>query len=175
MMKNDFKSNNILYKNIFLENFLNFNSKQKYDLVCSFGFIEHFSDVDLILKKHMNLLNKNGTLIIGIPNFRGLTGFFQKKLGKKILDAHKLDIMNLSFFKKIASDHSLTIEDISYLGGFDKDMIARVKEDKFQNFFFRVMLKFIEISRLHLILRIFNNKYFSSYIIASFKNCNKNF
>lgn len=169
-MINDFEFNKIQYNNIILQDFLRFHPTEKYDLVCSFGFIEHFKDVDTIISKHLKLLNKNGNLIIGIPNFTGLTGFFQRKVGRSVLEAHELDIMKKSFFKKIASDYSLTISDISYLGGFDKDMIARIKEKKFQNIFFRVVLKLIEFSRLHLILRNLKNKYFSSYIIASFKN-----
>ena len=169
-MIEDFKKNNISYKNIILGDFLEFKSKEKYDLVCSFGFIEHFSDLAPIIEKHVNLLNKNGTLIIGIPNFTGLTGFFQSKVEKSILDAHNLEIMNLNFFKDYSLKSSLIETKINFSGGFDNDMISRTKKNNFENIFYRIVLKFLEVSKLHLLMRKIENRYFSSYIIAQYKN-----
>ena len=165
-MIEDFKKNNISYNNIILEDFSKFKSKKKYDLVCSFGFIEHFDDVAPVINSHVDLLNDKGTLLIGIPNFTGITGFFQKHVEKKILDAHNLKIMNLQFFYDIASNYSLSIENISFLGGYDNDMISRTKKKSFKNIFLRIILKILQISKLHILMRKFKNKYFSSYIIA---------
>lgn len=166
LMIKDFKINNISYNKIILEDFLKYKPTEKYDLVCSFGFIEHFTDLKVIIKKHINLLNDKGILLIGIPNFKGLTGFFQKKVEKSVLDAHNLEIMNLQFFNNIAIENDLLIEKNCYLGGFDNDMISRTKKKNFQNIFFRVVLKFLQLSKIHLFLRKFKTNYLSSYIIA---------
>ncbi len=46
-------------------------TNNKFDLVCSFGLLEHFEDYRSILKKHMDLVATNGLVIITTPNFRG--------------------------------------------------------------------------------------------------------
>ena len=53
------------------EDFFKFQPKQKFDLVCSFGFIEHFTNWESVLLKHIELINETGYLVIETPNFRG--------------------------------------------------------------------------------------------------------
>lgn len=53
------------------KDFTLFNPKTEYDIVASFGFIEHFSDWQSILVKHASLVKKGGLLVIEVPNFRG--------------------------------------------------------------------------------------------------------
>jgi len=43
-----------------------------FDIVFSMGFIEHFSDLDSIVGKHVELLKKHGILLLGVPNYRGI-------------------------------------------------------------------------------------------------------
>jgi len=57
------------------KNFFEFDSKDKFNIVCSFGFIEHFENWQEIIRKHTMLLKANGYLVIETPNFAGL---FQK-------------------------------------------------------------------------------------------------
>ena len=54
----------------FKEDFLSFNPNFKFDVVSSFGFIEHFNNPEPYIKKMIDLLKKDGVLIIGFPNFR---------------------------------------------------------------------------------------------------------
>jgi len=50
---------------------LGFNNPHKFDIVASFGFIEHFTNWVEILESHISLLNNNGYLIVEVPNFIG--------------------------------------------------------------------------------------------------------
>lgn len=52
--------------------FNTFTTKEKFNVVCSFGFIEHFVNWEELLIKHALFTKKNGYLIITTPNFRGL-------------------------------------------------------------------------------------------------------
>ena len=58
----------------FLEkiNFIDFNTEKKFDIVCSFGFIEHFKNWKEIILKHTEILKKDGYIIIETPNFAGI-------------------------------------------------------------------------------------------------------
>lgn len=44
---------------------------ESFDVVCSFGFIEHFSDWCEVLDLHANLVKEGGLLVVSVPNFRG--------------------------------------------------------------------------------------------------------
>ena len=52
---------------------------ESFDVVFSFGLVEHFKDQEEIIKSHYRLLKKGGVLIIGVPNvFRdAVYGFIQ--------------------------------------------------------------------------------------------------
>ena len=52
-------------------NFFEFDVGKGFDLVCSFGFVEHFEQWQQVVKKHVALLNMGGYMIITAPNFRG--------------------------------------------------------------------------------------------------------
>lgn len=56
---------------------------EKFDIVFSFGLIEHFDSPDKIISKHYEILKQGGLLLIYIPNLLGLQGkFLKSKLWK---------------------------------------------------------------------------------------------
>lgn len=76
--------------------------KDKYDLVSSWGFIEHF-DLDTcgkLIRKHKALVADGGYLIIELPNIRKFNWLLYRIFNKELLDIHNLDVMNLSFLKE---------------------------------------------------------------------------
>ncbi len=87
---NNIDPSDIIESDFFDKEFLKDN-KNKYDIVCSFGFIEHFDDTKDVIKKHLHLLKEGGLLIITIPNFRHINATL---LGKKILSTHNTSIMS---------------------------------------------------------------------------------
>lgn len=102
---------------IFEVDFLSWNPPRLYDLICSFGFIEHFVDVDAIVNQHIDALKPGGTLILEIPNFSGMQFFLHYFLDRENLKRHNTEIMNLNFFMNIACRHNLTIKCLEYTGG----------------------------------------------------------
>lgn len=77
----------------------------KFDVVTSFGFIEHFIDYDAIIKQHIEMVRPGGYLVIAVPHFWGFQGGLRRVLLKKdalndILNAHNLKIMKLSNLNK---------------------------------------------------------------------------
>lgn len=149
----------------------NFNSNRKYDIVFSLGFIEHFDNVDDIIKTHVDILEKDGWLILGIPNFKGVNYFIQKIIDKKVIADHNLSIMNISYLKNLGDKFNLNPVILKYVGGFAPTMFGhRAKnnirklynKNSFFNWFLNLVLKLN-------ILSFFNSRFFSSYIIAVYK------
>lgn len=65
-----------------------------FDVVCSFGVVEHFNDTVDVIKKIGDFLKPGGILITTIPNLTGITGTLQKWMNKPVYDIHK--VMGLS-------------------------------------------------------------------------------
>jgi SAM-dependent methyltransferase len=99
--------------------FFELSINKKYDCVYSLGFIEHFKDWKLAIKKHCELVNENGYLIIETPNFRG---FFQRiprfLFDYKNYKRHNIESMNLYAWEKILKENGFEILNKEYIGGY---------------------------------------------------------
>jgi 2-polyprenyl-3-methyl-5-hydroxy-6-metoxy-1,4-benzoquinol methylase len=69
----------------------------EFDIVVSFGVIEHFSDTASTLEAFSKYLKPGGLLITAIPNMSGLNGWLHKKMNRALYDIHvPLDKKQLS-------------------------------------------------------------------------------
>jgi len=76
-------------------NFFDLDLSDKYNLVYSFGFIEHFIDWKDVLIKHAKLVNNGGILIITTPNFSGFfQRYFHKIFDKRNYEKHNIESMD---------------------------------------------------------------------------------
>lgn len=96
--------------------FFDFSSDKKYDVVFSYGFIEHFEDTHDVIRRHVDLLSENGQLLILIPNFLGLNGELQKRYDRENLEAHNLQSMKIPYLKGIMQTFNLYDVSVDYLG-----------------------------------------------------------
>lgn len=96
--------------------FLKYEPDRRYDIVTSYGFIEHFDDTNFILKKHLDLLESGGFLFVSVPNFTGLNGWIQKTFDPNNYKAHNIDCMNLSFLAETARNLGLKDVEVFYQG-----------------------------------------------------------
>jgi len=102
------------------DNFITHKFSKKYDIVFSMGFVEHFASPKSIIKKHLDILDKNGYLIIEIPNLRYLNGFIEKIIcNKKTIKSHNKNIMSLDFFDKVIEENQLKKIYLGYIGSFN--------------------------------------------------------
>jgi SAM-dependent methyltransferase len=91
---------------------------KKYDMVLSFGLIEHFADTKEIIKTHLGLLNPSGTLFITLPNFTGINGWIQRTFDRDNYDKHNIASMDLALLRRIYTELGLTEIDVHYHGRF---------------------------------------------------------
>lgn len=96
--------------------FFDFKSEKKYDIVFSYGFIEHFENTTDVINRHINLMSENGKLLIIIPNFLGLNGKIQQQFDKQNLDAHNLNAMDINSLKEIMKSFNLNNCSVEYIG-----------------------------------------------------------
>lgn len=99
--------------------FFEFETTKKYDVVASFGFIEHFINYKDVIVKHAFLVNENGYLVITTPNFRGRIQYWlHKNFDKKNLALHNTESMNPLIWKNLLEKYGFEIVFHGYFGGF---------------------------------------------------------
>ena len=95
-----FAYNNLPSPNLYKKDLFLWNPKRQFDVVCSFGFVEHFSNFNEVVQKHVNLIAPGGALIMSMPHFARLQYFFHFILDRENLKKHNTKIMNLRAIKK---------------------------------------------------------------------------
>ncbi len=91
--------------------------QQKFDIVASFGFIEHFDDAGAVMDRHFELVKPGGTVVVGMPNFAGGQKALHWLLDRKNLKGHNTRIMNLPFLEAAARRNGAEIAQARYTGG----------------------------------------------------------
>ena len=124
---------------IYEEDFLRWTPPRLYDLTCSFGFIEHFLDVDPVVDKHVEALRPGGTLILEIPNFSGLQFWLHYFLDRQNLERHNTKIMNLEYFYATVQRHKLSINCLEYTGGLFDFWWENERPSGFQKIVFNIL------------------------------------
>ena len=154
------------------EDFSTSRIDEKYDIVMSLGFIEHFKDPISILDKHLFILKENGFLIIGVPNFTGINKYLQKNVDKylkpqeKILNTHNLTTMKKKFYIEYAETRELDPVFMSYIGGFEPTLLNF-------NPIKKRICRIIMVVLTTIITKLFHkskNSKFSGYLLIIMKN-----
>lgn len=99
--------------------FLDFKSPIKYDVVCSFGFIEHFEKWPEVLDKHLELIKTGGILVIDVPNLNSpVYHFLYEFLEPSVLANHVLPSMDVAAITSVLAAKGCRIERAEYVGHF---------------------------------------------------------
>lgn len=156
-------------RDIFSENFN--KDMQLFDIVYSLGFAEHFEELNMVVKKHCELLKPGGILLLGVPNLGGIYRFFLKKTAPELLAAHNLNSMKIKDWKKFENELNLIPLFKGYIGGFDPRVMQKVEKNNMTNRFLNFVVRgliLIFSSQLNF-LKKFNSRFWSGYLIGIYK------
>ncbi|MBP6174532.1 MAG: class I SAM-dependent methyltransferase [Saprospiraceae bacterium] len=110
---------------------------EKFDVVCSFGVVEHFEDTASTLKAFAKFLKPGGILISTLPNFKGATGTLHKFLNKPVYDVHvplgtdeMRDAIQKAGLKEEVNEYFLALSFAITLEGIDGKKIPYFKIKK---------------------------------------------
>lgn len=95
-----------------------YESEKKYDVVFSGGFIEHFEDYEKIVEKHIDFADKNGIVMITVPNFLGVNGLLQKLVHRENYNVHNLDAMRIENLRQVFKKRDMKMLYAGYYGTF---------------------------------------------------------
>lgn len=99
-----------------VEDIFSVQRAEKFDLVTSYGFIEHFEDIKNILLMHKKFMKDGAHLFCTIPNFKGINGLVQFLFDRENLSKHNLKSMNIRLLKKVMAELSFQNIKVYYYG-----------------------------------------------------------
>lgn len=89
-----------------------------YDMVLSFGLIEHFADTKAIIETHLRFLKPGGVLFITLPNFKSVNGWVQRNFDRDNYDKHNINSMDPQLLAGHCKALGLTEVEAYYHGKF---------------------------------------------------------
>lgn len=143
-----------------------------FDVVASFGFVEHFEDTKKCISHIMKVSKKNGLIITIIPNMAGLYGLGYKLLKPSVYAIHNpIDLKQLA---KAHAENGLQLIDEQYLLSTPGIIGATKDGDKglfrFVKNSIRSLSQFFWLLELKGLLRLPRTKLLSPYIMCVYKN-----
>jgi len=144
-----------------------YEPQEQYDLVCSFGFIEHFTDLERVLCTHFKFMKPGGMLLMTLPNFIGVNGWLQKIFDPENLAIHNLEVMEPGLLKNTLSN--LGMRDISVQ--YYPSTSVWLEGLRRRSFIVRLIIRFID-ELVRILARAFGkqNRWFSNSIVIFARN-----
>jgi 2-polyprenyl-3-methyl-5-hydroxy-6-metoxy-1,4-benzoquinol methylase len=84
----------------------------RYDVVVSFGLVEHFTDTTNTIRSFMEFLRPGGKLLTVAPNMQGISGFAQKHIAPDIYAIH--EVIDIERFRIAHENAGLELEFCDY-------------------------------------------------------------
>jgi len=95
-----------------------FEAARRYDLVVSFGLIEHFTDPLPVVKAHARFCSPGGCVGITVPNYSSpMVKWLIQRLDPDALDSHCFEIMNEAAIKRLLTEANLKEVSVGSCGG----------------------------------------------------------
>lgn len=141
------------------DDFMEMKENEQFDIVSSFGFVEHFTNLNEIIVKHARLVGPNGYLIIETPNFNGwVQHAFHALFDTPNLRRHVRRNMDPALWKTILQENHFEFEylECGYIGGMD--FWTDKDQTKIQNFFAKIAKRIWWGLRLFLPYKKLNGK-----------------
>ena len=143
----------------------------KFDVVYSLGLIEHFTDRRRLVENHARLVRRGGYLVLGVPNLRGLTGWFMRVLAPTTYATHEIEAMDLDGWREFERTLSLRVLWKGYLGGFEPSVFTRREDLRPRTLVPYLVARALKIllSRRFGFLRRINGPRWSGYAMAVYR------
>lgn len=90
-----------------------------YDVVFSNGLVEHFEEPERIVAGHAALAAPGATVLVTVPNFRGVNGLLQLGFDRANLRLHNLEAMRPERLVRAATACGLEEAEAFYYGGLE--------------------------------------------------------
>ena len=137
-----------------------------WDLVGSFGFVEHFDEAEIVVSKHLDVTLPGGLVVVSIPNFAGWNGKIMRYADQNKWKQHNcMSLKDLIHAFNKAGENKILFSGYAGHIGFWNTCVYEKAKERLGNFypFFRGPLWLIERIGQWIVP---NNKYSSPVIVV---------
>ena len=99
------------------DDFRTFRPAELFDVVSSFGLVEHFDDPQEVLDHHDRLLRPGGMCIVELPRMRGLLWLHKWLFDRPNLRKHNVGMMKVGVFQLFAERSGQEVLFLDLVGG----------------------------------------------------------
>lgn len=150
-------------EHLYNQDFMTFKPERTYDFVFSLGFVEHFKDFGLVIKKHLDLVRPGGTLLLTCPNFRGIQWLLHYLFDRQNLTIHNIHAMDLNAWESLLRINDMKIIRHQPYGTF-KFWVAEMPKNKYLRFITKRLIDISNSSKIQLV--DFPTKFLSPYLVS---------
>ena len=150
-----------------------------YDVIFSYGVIEHFEKPEEIIRIFKSFTNQGGTIITLVPNLNGLNGWLTRYFMKDVYEMHR--VITREQLRNHHESNDLTDHKTGYAGTFSLTVIPWTNANRgvlkkgffLRTFFLRAIFGFnLILASAFRFLPDLPSKFFSPYIICVAKRTN---
>lgn len=116
-MEKNLRQAGVTVGKVYQADFFEWNPGREFDVVTSFGFIEHFEDAGSVLDRHFALTKPGGVVAVTMPHFAGGQKALHWMFDRPNLARHNTEIMNLPFLRSAAERNGAKLLTAHYAGG----------------------------------------------------------
>ena len=118
----------------------------RFDIVLSFGVVEHFTDLTHVIEAISKYASKNGLVFTLIPNNKdGIYGWMMKKFNKKVYDSHVL--YSKSDLENAHNQAGLQVLQCKYLVSSNFGMLSWCFADRKRGFLYWIYKQLTRVSK----------------------------
>lgn len=119
--------------------------KEKFDVVMSHGFIEHFTNLDEVIGAHGNLIRPGGWLVLTVPNMRWANYLLIRFFAPRTIKAHNFNIMKKSVMLQCIPADQYEVLACRFLGTFNAGLIYGPNKGKFKLLLMNAIMRIQEV------------------------------
>jgi len=88
LLRNENVPANIIAKDFFDFSHSDYGDEHGWDVVASFGFVEHFDQPEIAVSRHLEVARPDGYVVVSVPNHAGWNGNIMKVVDKNKWSQH---------------------------------------------------------------------------------------
>jgi 2-polyprenyl-3-methyl-5-hydroxy-6-metoxy-1,4-benzoquinol methylase len=124
--------------------FFDHQVQEKYNLVHSHGFIEHFEDTRDILARHLELTTAGGYVMVTMPNLRNsFYGWLVNRYDRDLYLTHHVKIMDPEYLAECCRDLEVKDFEIMFIGKPGHFWLPDGRAGRAQMLCFKLIRKFL--------------------------------
>ncbi len=120
---------------IIVGDFFNLNAAEHinesgWDLVASFGFVEHFDEPEVAVSKHLEVTRSGGMVVVSVPNHAGWNGKIMRYVDQDKWQQHNCMSLDdlVEAFNQAGNNKILFSGHVGHVGFWNAGVYSRVKK-----------------------------------------------